>query len=132
MPVRAVLTTKGLSEYLEQVARLGADVDEVTDQALEAGGQVLLDGMLKRVPRLTGNLADNLSVDGPHQDGNYHFINVGLNHGVDGETARYGSVQEYGSAHTPAQPFIRPTIDEDLSKARKAMATIFKKVLGLG
>ncbi len=131
MPIRSTLTTKGFEEYLEALVQAGKDVDQVADQALDAGGLVLLDGMLRRVPRLTGNLAANLSVDGPHVDGNYHFVNVGLNHGVDPKTAKYGAVQEYGSAHTPAHSYIRPAFDEDLAKARKAMRELFKKVLGL-
>lgn len=131
MAVKAQISTKGFEEWLERVAQAGRDVDRVTDEALEEGGEVLLDGMLERVPRLTGNLARNLSVDGPHQDGNYHYILVGLNQGVDAETSRYGTVQEYGSANTPAQPYIRPTLDNDLSKARAAMRAVFKKELGI-
>lgn len=131
MPVKAKITTKGFEEWLERVAQAGKDVDQVTDQALLAGGEVLLEGMLKRVPRLTGNLAANLSIDGPQLDGNYHFIQVGLNHGVDSDTARYGAVQEYGASDTPAQPYIRPSLDSEIGKARRAMKTVFKKELGI-
>jgi len=131
MPVRTKISTKGFDEYLERVAQAGKDVDAVTAQALQAGGEVLLDGMLRRVPRDTGNLADNLSIEGPIQDGNYHYILVGLNHSADGDTVRYGTVQEYGAADTPAQPYVRPTLDEDISKARRAMRDVFKRELGI-
>ncbi len=129
MAVRAGITTKGFEALLEALAQMGADVDAATDTALREGGQTLLDGMLRRVPRDTGNLAANLSIDGPHLDGNYHYITVGLNHGVDADTARYGAVQEYGAADTPAQPYIRPTLEEDMRKARQAMVRIFQELL---
>jgi len=131
MTIRVKFATKGFEEWLERVAQAELDVDRVTAEALQAGGEVLLEGMLKRVPRLTGNLAENLSVDGPHQDANYHFVWVGLNRDVDADTARYGTVQEYGAADTPAQPYIRPALDADMNKARKAVRQVFKEKLGL-
>ena len=129
MAVRAGITTKGFEALLEALAQMGADVDAATDTALREGGQTLLDGMLRRVPRDTGNLAANLSIDGPHLDGNYHYITVGLNHGVVADTARYGAVQEYGATDTPAQPYIRPTLEEDMRKARQAMVRVFQELL---
>jgi len=62
-------------------------------------------------------------------DGNYHFIHVGLNKGVDSDTVRYGAVQEYGAADTPAQPYIRPALDEDIRKARQVMVETAKEEL---
>lgn len=131
MPVRVKFSTKGFDEWLERVQQAGKDIDQVTAQALDAGGKVLLDGMQRRVPKDTWNLNDNLSVDGPKKDGNYHYILIGLNREVDADTARYGTVQEYGAADTPAQPYIRPTMDEDIAKARAAMRNVFKEELGL-
>ena len=131
MPVRVKFSTKGFDEWLERVAQAGKSVDQVTDRALDAGGEVRLVGMRQRVPKDTHNLENNLSVDGPKADGNYHYIEVGLNRDVDADTARYGTVQEYGAVDTPAQPYIRPTLDTDLGKARAAMRQVFKEELGL-
>lgn len=131
MVVRAKLETKGIREYQERLAQAGQDVDLAADQALEAGGQVLLDGMQRRVPKDTHNLEEHLVMDGPHQDGNFHYIEVGLSKRADAETARYGNAQEYGTSSHPAQPYIRPTIKEDLRKARKAMVDVFKNLLGV-
>lgn len=129
MTVRVKFSTKGFEEWLEKVQQAGMSVDLVTDKALDAGGQVLLEGMLRRVPRDTHNLANNLSVDGPHQDGNFHYIEVGLNRQVDADTARYGTAQEYGTSSMAAQPYVRPTLDEDMRKARTAMVNVFKQEL---
>ena len=119
------LTTKGFEEYLENLARAGKDIDAITDRALRAGGEVLLQGMKRRVPKDTGNLEANLKIEGPKKDGNFHYILVGLVN-ADGETARYGTAQEYGTSSMAAQPYIRPTIDEDKAKAGKAMLEVFK------
>lgn len=127
MPIKTRLTTKGFEEYLEKIAQAGQDIDAIADEALAAGGAILLDGMQRRVPKDTHNLEEHLAVSEPQRDGNFHYIDVGLLHGTDANTARYGGVQEFGSAHTPAQPYVRPTMDEDMGKARKAMRQVFKE-----
>ncbi len=127
MPIKTRLTTKGFEEYLENLARAGKDIDAIANEALEAGGEILLDGMHRRVPKDTGNLDANLELMGPVQDGNFHYIDVGLGKGTDADTARYGNVQEFGSATTPAQPYVRPTLDSDMSKAKKAMRQVLEE-----
>jgi HK97 gp10 family phage protein len=127
MPIKTRLTTQGFSEYLEKLAKAGQDIDAIADEALTAGGEVLLKGMQERVPKLTGNLEQNLSVTKPEQDGNYHYIDVGLVHGVDADTARYGGAQEYGTSDMPAQPYIRPTFDNDMREARAEMKAVFEE-----
>lgn len=128
MTTRVKLTTKGFEPFMEQIARLGKNLDAVVDRALEAGAEVLLDGMQRRVPKDTHNLEENLHIDGPHQDGNYHYITIGLI-GADAETARYGNAQEYGTSSMAAQPYIRPTLDSDKRKAGAAMKKVFEQEL---
>jgi HK97 gp10 family phage protein len=125
--MRTKLDTKGIRETLEEIARLGLNVDLSAWEALDAGGSILLDGMQQRVPRLTGNLADNLEKTEPKQDGNTISLEVGLSRGADKRTAIYGTVQEYGSSNCAAQPYIRPTIDNDMKDARKAMIEVLSK-----
>ena len=133
MPVRYKLETKGFSEYLEALVKAGKDVDRIADQALEAGGDILLQGMDRRVPKDTGNLQANLERSAPEQDGNFHFLTIGLSRNADAETARYGAAQEYGwGPNHPAQPYIRPAIDEDMKTARAAMKAVFLKFLNGG
>jgi HK97 gp10 family phage protein len=128
MAFKARLTTQGFDDFLEQIVASGKDVDQAADQALAAGGRVLLEGMQRRVPRDTGNLMDTLKIRGPLRDGNYHFVEVGLV-GADAETARYGTAQEYGTSNMAAQPYIRPAMNEDIRKARLAMRKAFEELL---
>lgn len=126
MAVRAKLETKGFAEYLERIAQAGQDVDLAAAEALQAGGEILLRGMQHRVPKDTRNLEQHLEVDGPHRDGNFHYIEVGLSKRADADTARYGNAQEFGTSSMPAQPFVRPTLDTDMAKARRAMRDSFE------
>lgn len=133
MPVRYKLETKGFSEYLERLHEAGEDIDRIADQALEAGGDILLEGMDRRVPKLTGNLQAHLERSESEKDGNFHSVTVGLGKDTDAETLRYGGAQEYGwGPDHPAQPYIRPAIDEDMRSARAAMRAIFEYFLKTG
>jgi HK97 gp10 family phage protein len=124
MPIKTKLTTKGLEEWLERLAQAGQDIDAVAGEALVAGGEILLDGMRRRVPVDTHNLQNHLNLQGPSQDGNFIFVEVGLQ-GAEAETARYGAAQEFGTSSMPAQPYVRPTLDEDMKKARAKMVETF-------
>lgn len=126
MATKAKLTTKGLNEWLEAIAQAGVNIDEAAARMLEAGGDVVLDGMVRRAPELTGNLKGALTRTEPKQDGNYIYIEVGLV-GADAETARYGNAQEYGTSSMAAQPYVRPALDEDMGRARKAMIDVAKQ-----
>lgn len=112
MVTRAYLNTKGLSEYLENINQAGMDIDAAAQRALQKGGVILETEMETLAPEDEGNLKSHINVDGPFQDGNYNYIEVGLVN-ADAETATYGNVQEYGSPskNIPAQPYIRPAID---------------------
>jgi HK97 gp10 family phage protein len=129
MATRVIFSTKEITNYLEDLVNKGKNIDQVVPRALKAGGQILLDGMKRRVRKDTHNLEDHLDMDGPHQDGNYHFIRVGLSQKTDAETARYGNAQEYGTSSMPAQSYIRATMDHDRGKARKAMLAVIKEEL---
>jgi HK97 gp10 family phage protein len=125
MPVRFKLETKGLTDYMEQLKQLGGDLDAAAAEALDAGGEVLVDGMRRRAPKDTHNLERHIDKTPAQRDGNFHFILVGLVH-ADAETARYGTAQEYGTSSMAAHPYLRPTIDEDMKLARKRMKEAFQ------
>jgi HK97 gp10 family phage protein len=120
MAVRGNLSLKGLEKYLETLAEAGKDVDAAADRANVAGGDVALAGTERRVPKDTHNLEQHLSRSAPQADGNFHYVTVGLDPDTDADTARYGNAQEFGTSEMAAQPYIRPTFDEDKAKIRKA------------
>jgi len=120
MTTRVKVSTKGFEEYLEKLAAAGRDVDKDIHKALNAGADVAVDGMRRRVRKDTHNLEQHIDKTEVRQDGNYSFVEVGVLH-ADEDTSRYGNAQEYGTSSMPAQPYIRPTMNEDAGKIKKAM-----------
>lgn len=122
---KATISTKGMEKFLEEVAAAGKDVDAAADRALRAAGGVLKGGMRRRAPKDTRNLERHIDFEGPSAEGQYRSIRVGVV-GADAETERYGQAQEFGTASMPAQPYVRPTVDED----RKLVNAAIKKAFG--
>jgi HK97 gp10 family phage protein len=124
MATQTYFSLKGLEEYLEKISAAGQDIDEAAAIAILEGCEVMKEGMQRRVAKDTHNLEQHIQIDGPHQEGNYIFAEVGVIHKkefTDAETARYGNAQEYGTSSMSAQPYIRPTIKGDKTKALREM-----------
>lgn len=125
MATTGKLELSGLRAYLEDLAAAGKDVDAAAARALEAGAQPVLAEMKALVPKDTHNLENHLGVDGPHRDGNFSYVDIGVVT-ADKETAIYGNVQEYGSSSVAAKPYIRPSFKSKKSAAMKAMKESLK------
>ena len=120
---------KELQEMMETLATTETDINAVAGEMLNAGADVVLAGMKRRVPKRTGKLHDCLKKGEVQREGNVSFIEIGL---IDapGEVVRYGTVQEYGSSSVSAQSFERATMAEDKAKIRKAMKGVLAERLG--
>jgi HK97 gp10 family phage protein len=127
MTVRFQMDLKGMAEYLEQIVQAGRDVDAAAAKAVAAGGDVVHGSMLDKVPVLSGNLKSKLERTEPTQEGNFISVEVGMSKNTDADTAIYGNVQEYGSATNPAQPYIRPSFDENKAKVRAAEKAVLQE-----
>lgn len=89
---------EGLSGLLEQLAKL-KDLD--LEKILLAGGYRLMEGSMRRSPVDTGYMRDSHEV-------------VSTGEGVEMRVnTEYAVHQEFGTSKMQAQPFVRPTIDED-------------------
>jgi len=122
--MKVKMEIKGLDEYLERIAQIGADVDEAAIAALEAGAAVAVYGMQRRAPFDSSNvtephLRDAINQSEVHSDGSFHWVEVGLVN-ADGPMARKANANEFGTSSMSAQPYIRPTMAEDKSKIIKA------------
>ena len=120
MATSGKLELSGLANYLEDLARAGRDVDAAAQRALEAGAQPILGEMITLVPKDLHNLESHLDLDGPHQEGNFSYVDIGII-AADKDTAIYGNVQEYGSSSVAAQPYIRPALKSKKAAAMRAM-----------
>ena len=128
MTTKATFTMNGMAKYLEDIQKAGLDIDAAAQRALVKGGGILQAEMDALVPvGLTGNLKAKIVIDGPYQDGNLNYVDVGVVH-ADAETAKYGNVQEYGSPskNIPAQSYIRAAIDRKKTAVMQAIRVSLK------
>lgn len=110
-------------EDLDELER--SHIDEIVGDMLDAGAEVALAGMQRRVRIRTGKLKDHLKRSEIKKDGNVSFVEIGL---IDapGEVVRYGTVNEFGSSSVKAHSFIRATMTEDKAKIYRAMKARLK------
>ena len=131
MALKAKLTMPPtLAKMLDDLAALEASgIDDAAREMLDAGADVMLEGMDKRVPVDKGDLKAHLSRGPVEQDGNLHSVEVGIRNAPK-KIVVYGTVQEYGSVSVPAQSYIRETIAKDKGKIYRAMRRVLERIFG--
>lgn len=131
MTTQGKFVLNGVAAYLEDLAKLVDDIDAVADEVLLEAGKVIQADMQNLVPVDTGNLYDHIKINGPHQNGNFHYVEVGVIHDLaftDADTAIYGNVIEYGSARVMAQPYIRPALAKNKTIILKTLKKLFDRM----
>ena len=116
---------KGFSELETLLKKLpDAMAKGVVVNGLKAGGRVLVKGMKARAPRRTGALAASPVVSSSKKatKGQAHAV-VAFKKPV----SRRVHLTEFGTEHSRAKPFIRPTIDQDGQTAIKAIGEAMGK-----
>ena len=116
---KGIYKLSGVEEYFERIQQVGFDILRAAERAVDAGSDVILGGMVRRVPKDTHNLENHLGKE-IEIDGDQVTAVVGLLN-ADADTARYGNVQEYGSSSMSAHPYVRSAFDEDRRRAMTAM-----------
>jgi HK97 gp10 family phage protein len=90
---------EGDVELARSLDRAADDIGDMSD-ALDKSGRLVEQRAKSGAPVDTGALGRSI-----HATRSGVEVHVGPNVGV------YGAVQEYGSAHTPAHPYLRPALD---------------------
>lgn len=111
-----VTGSKELERLLNQLPEKVAQ--NVTVNGLKAGGRILVKGMKARAPRRTGALAKTPVVSSSKKATRResHAVVAFLK-----PVSRRVHLTEFGTEHSAAQPFIRPTLDQDGARAIKAI-----------
>ena len=99
-----------LKRLPEEVAK------KVTVNGLKAGARVIAKGMKQRVPVKTGKLRESITVSSSNKSTRGKGLVVV---GFKKPTSRRAHLTEFGTEHSRAEPFIRPTLDEDGAAAIK-------------
>lgn len=106
------MPVKGIEALEKKLGRVMSQVEaQVLAEAGAAAAEILQGGMSMRAPRDTGELASDIEAELIIRRG--HVIaRVGPAKG-----SFYGMFQEFGTRFHAAQPFVRPTLDEDGPRA---------------
>lgn len=128
MVTQGKFTLSGLENYLEDLAKSGENIDSLVQETLVEAAIEVREEMRNLVPVDEGDLLEGIQIDGPHQNGNFSYVDVGVIHDksfTGKELAIYGNVQEYGSATVDAHPYIRPA----LARKKRVVVKAMQKVL---
>lgn len=126
MAIRTRFDLRGLTALIEELSDLNDNIDEAVGEALNAGADELLSGMIARARERTGNLKSKLKKSAVKMERNFSFIDIGLID-ADAETARYGNAQEFGTSSMAGQSYIRAAFDEDMARARAKMRKVLQE-----
>ena len=121
----AIFNVTGLDEAIKQLDLAADALKERAPEAAVAGGKVA--AFQRSAPVRTGQLAASMTVDGPHHtvaDGYYCDVYPSGKR-ADGErNATVGYVLEYGRSNMPAQPWMRPAMEESADEISSAIAEV--------
>src|SRR5690625_715326 len=103
---------EGMDEFMQQLERLGNDVDKHTDEALINAGKLLQKEVKKRVPVDTGKLRDNIMLS--------EVKDKTIDVYVDQQgPAYYGVFLEEGTSKMRARPFMYPAFHNSQFRIRR-------------
>ena len=125
---KSIFLLHGIEDYMAEIQQAGLDIVKAAERAVDTGSEIALAGMQRRVPKDTHNLEAHLQKE-LEVEGDTVVATVGII-APDADTARYGTVQEFGSVSMPAHSYVRPTMDNDRRKILKAMKTELRDFIG--
>lgn len=100
----------GFRELEDALRRLPAEVQrDYMNEAVQAGGEVILGEALRRVPVDEGDLSDSLMLRITRQRSTGGDPRAEV--GPSKDEQHIGRFQEFGTAHHPAHPFLRPALE---------------------
>jgi phage gpG-like protein len=126
----------GIPELQRKLQRLAADAPDLALRAVRAGAAVLGEGMERRAPTLSDEWEGTIARSIHMKPAGPTAVLVGTNHGLAAIFENGGEItankkrvlaseeQDAVFGRTviiPAQPFIRPAVDEDRGKAIAAV-----------
>lgn len=126
MPGRVDFAIKGAKEMERLLKELGPNVAaRVGDQALRAAAKPIVEEMKRLVPVRTGALRDSIIVlsEKRRKGDNERVVLIGFRPPV----SRRAHLVEFGTAHSKAEPFIRPALDGQAGAALEEMGRVLAR-----
>lgn len=137
----ADVKVQGLLQLGEAMRGLSADMaGKVARQAAAAGASVVRKAARAKAPKDTGNLQASIVmkrmaetdltaeyVVTPRRGKTRDVKAAKAGKGALGKDAFYARFQEFGTVKEPAQPFLRPALEQNVQQATDAMAKRLKQ-----
>lgn len=123
------LDLKGVSDLLERIQKVGGNIDAAAEKALVESAKPFVEDLKSGIKKHRRTGFTEASLNDPTQlqrEGNQLTLNVGFDLGKGGLPALF---LEYGTPHMKPDPFIRPNIQLNQSKARKIQQEILSQIL---
>lgn len=118
---------EGAEEVIELLNQIGDAASDVLATAARAGGDIALTDARRRCPVDTGKLKASLHLEkGKSKKPRVHQI-VEIK---PGKKEYYGTFVELGTKRQPAQPFMRPAVNENKSRIGEAVNQAVLRALG--
>ncbi|TYC93044.1 HK97-gp10 family putative phage morphogenesis protein [Novosphingobium sp. BW1] len=132
-PSVKLVVSRDLERNLKKLSRVSRR--EVVEEAITEGAEVIAEEARILVPARTGNLRDSIDVStqalnyasGRLGRGSYEVF-VGARQGKgQPHDGFYGHMVEFGTVHSPPQPFIRPAFDQKAEEATEVAVDRLRK-----
>lgn len=136
---RTKVSISGIEQLNKKAKQLKVDLFAVLGEAALAGADIVKDDAKERARKKSGEMADGI-VSAITWDKNapIAFAGCGMDKAKndifvkftkDGKRYYYPASIEYGHPKAPAYPFMRPALDENKAKVRKAIRERVKRVI---
>lgn len=140
---RTRVDISGIKELNKKVGIIKKDLFGALGEAVLAGSDIVKDAAKERARKKTGELAEGIvSTVTWDKKAPIAFAGAGMDkaknkifvkYSANGKRYYYPASIEYGHPGAPAYPFMRPAMDENKSKVRKAIRDRIKRVIeGVG
>jgi HK97 gp10 family phage protein len=124
---------KNRTSYLEGADKLDAALKRIGDratglllrEAVQKGADIIAEDAKRRAPRKTGALAEGIHAEITTSKQGQAVADVSYNK----KATWYGGLVEKGTKNMPAQPYLRPALDEKAEEAEEAVAEYLWEVL---
>lgn len=129
MGIRGEFKLSGFEEYLSKIQKIDGSIDDAVKEAIKESAQPIVKEMKEGAERhrRTGKVADAIEVTNIKQDGNFIYVEIGVDRDKAWKGAWHAVFQEYGSPTFPKDPFIRPAFDNNKSNAKSIQRKVLKK-----
>ena len=126
----------GIEELLNNLKRMGKNVDDVAPRALRAGAEPIRQAASNLAPydptHAGPHLKDNIIVSDVQKDGSGElYVEVGPQRG-DNNHFFYGKFHEFGTTKMKATPFVEPAFIAKRGECLDNIAAVVREVIERG